>query len=477
MADSMHTRIWSPASLPGQRALVLCAAITALAGLAGCENPQAPVACGTIPQQVLTVGESATVVACFNDPDGDALNYSVSSSEPGVATVTGAGGRITVVAVSPGEARVSVFADDGTGLNAQQSFEVLVPNRPPVVVREISDYVASVGGAVVVEMSRHFNDPDGQVLDYTAESDPGEVELSIEGESLTILAIAKGTVTIVLTATDPGGLKVTQSFPVTVPNRAPLADGPVPEQTIEAGNTGAIVVAPYFSDPDGDELAYSAHATDTLVATAAVRDSVVAVTGVAKGTVTVTVIATDTEGLKASLPFAVSVPNRGPVVVDAIPAVTMGVGNGSAMEMGPYFADPDGDSLAFTAAAADSTVVATSADGGSVTVTAISKGESAVIVTATDTEGLAVAQEFPVTVPNSAPLLVHAIPTHTVQVGRETVVDLTDHFADPDGDGLEYTITVADSAVAAAGSDGGSVTVAAVGKGRTTVTVATRKPL
>lgn len=471
MADSMHARIWSPASLPGQRALVLCAAITALAGLVGCENPQAPVACGTIPQQVLTVGESATVAACFNDPDGDALNYSVSSSDPGIATVTGAGGRITVVAVSPGEARVSVFADDGTGLNAQQSFEVLVPNRPPVVVREISGYVASVGGGVTVEMSRYFNDPDGQVLDYAAESDPGVVQLSIVGESLTILAIAKGTVTIALTATDPGGLKVTQSFPVTVPNRAPLADGSVPEQTIEAGNTGAIVIAPYFSDPDGDELAYSAHATDTLVATAAVRDSVVAVAGVAKGTVTVTVTATDTEGLKASLPFAVSVPNRGPVVVDAIPAVTMGVGNGSAMEMDPYFADPDGDSLAFTAAAADSTVVATSADGGSVTVTAISKGESAVVVTATDTEGLAVAQEFPVTVPNSAPLLVHAIPTHTVQVGRETAVDLADHFADPDGDGLEYTITVADSAVAAAASDGGSVTVAAVGKGRTTVTV------
>lgn len=448
-----------------------CAVSIALVLLLTCDNPQAPVACGTIPQQVLTVGESATVAACFSDPDGDALSYRVSSSDPGVASVTSASGRIAVMAVSPGRARVSVVADDGTGLIAQQGFDVLVPNRPPATVRDISGQVASVGEAVVVDMSRYFDDPDGQVLAYSAESDPGVVELSVAGASLTILAIARGTVTIVLTATDPGGLNVTQSFPVTVPNRAPVADGSVPGQTIEVGDTGTIVVAPYFRDPDGDELAYSAVASDTLVAAAAVRDSVVVVTGVAKGTVTVTVTATDTEGLEAALPFAVSVPNRSPVVADAIPAQTMGVGNGSVMDVGAYFADPDGDSLVFTAAAADSTIVATSVDGRSVSVTAIGKGESMVFVNATDTEGLSVAQEFPVTVPNSAPVLVQSIPTLTVQAGREAKVDLTDHFADPDGDGLQYTMTVADSAVAAASSDGGSVTVAAVGKGRTTVTV------
>jgi hypothetical protein len=355
-----------------------------------CENPAAPVACGTIPQQVLHVGESATVAACFNDADGDALRYSVSSSDPGVATATSAGGRITIVAASPGEARISVVAADRTGRSAQQSFDVLVPNRPPVVVRDISGFVGSVGsGAIVVDLSRHFSDPDGEVLDYTAEFDPAIVQISIDAEWMTILNIAKGTVTVVVTATDPGGLKVTDSFPVTAPNRPPLSAGTVPGQTIEVGDTSGVVVGPHFTDPDGDALSFSVVTTDTLVATTAVRDSVVAVTGVAKGSATVTVTATDTEGLKASLSFAVTVPNRGPVVVDAIPGLTMGVGREAAMELGSYFGDPDGDGLAFAAVAADSAVVAISVDRGSVTLTAISKGESMVTVTATDTEGLA----------------------------------------------------------------------------------------
>ncbi len=456
----------------GKRVASACAAGTALVMLLTCENPAAPVACGTIPRQMLHVGESATVAACFNDPDGDALRYSVSSSDPGVATATSAGGRITIVAASPGEARVSVVAADGTGRSAQQSFDVLVPNRPPVVVREISGFVGSVGsGAIVVDLSRHFSDPDGEVLDYTAEFDPAMVQISIDAEWMTIVNIAKGTVTVVVTATDPGGLKVTESFPVTAPNRPPLSAGTVPGQTIEVGDTSRVVVVPHFTDPDGDALSYSVVTTDTLVATSAVRDSVVAVTGVAKGGAIVTVTATDTEGLKASLSFAVTVPNRGPVVVDAIPALTMGVGREAAMELGSYFGDPDGDGLAYAAVAADSTVVAISVDQGSVTLTAISKGESMVTVTATDTEGLAVAQVFEVTVPNSAPALVHEIPTLTMVVGAKSTMDLAEHFADPDGDGLAYTVTAADEAVAAVSADGDAVTVAAVAKGSTTITV------
>ncbi|MYA43577.1 MAG: hypothetical protein F4Z31_17760 [Gemmatimonadetes bacterium] len=456
----------------GKRVASACAAGSALVMLLTCESPAAPLACGTIPQQMLYVGESATVAACFNDPDGDALRYSVSSSDPGVATATSAGGKITIVAVSPGEARVSVVAADGTGRSAQQSFDVLVPNRPPVVVRGISGFVGSVGpGAIVVDLSRHFSDPDGEVLDYTAEFDPAIVQISIDAEWMAIVNIAKGTVTVVVTATDPGGLKATESFPVTAPNRPPLSAATVPGQTIEVGDTSRVVVAPHFTDPDGDALTYSVVITDTLVATTAVRDSVVAVTGVAKGSATVTVTATDTEGLKASLSFAVTVPNRGPVVVDAIPALTMGVGREAAMELGSYFGDPDGDGLAFAAVAADSTVVAISLDRGSVTVTAISKGESMVTVTATDTEGLTAAQVFEVTVPNSAPALVHEIPTLTMVVGAKSTMDLAEHFADPDGDGLAYTVTTADEAVAVVSADGDAVTVAAVAKGNTTITV------
>ena len=42
----------------------------ATAWVFACDNPQPPVPCGSVPEQTITVGESATVTLCFNDPNG-----------------------------------------------------------------------------------------------------------------------------------------------------------------------------------------------------------------------------------------------------------------------------------------------------------------------------------------------------------------------------------------------------------------------
>ena len=46
-----------------------------IAWIVACENPQPPNLCGVIPQQTITVGESASVTACFDDPNGAALRF------------------------------------------------------------------------------------------------------------------------------------------------------------------------------------------------------------------------------------------------------------------------------------------------------------------------------------------------------------------------------------------------------------------
>ena len=73
-------------------------AVLALFGLASCESAEAPAACGPIADATVNVGETTTVAACFNDPNGDVLSYSVTSSDPGVATASLSDTTVTVSA-------------------------------------------------------------------------------------------------------------------------------------------------------------------------------------------------------------------------------------------------------------------------------------------------------------------------------------------------------------------------------------------
>ena len=57
-----------------------------------------------------------------------------------------------------------------------------------------------------------------------------------------------------------------QAFAVTVPNRAPEATGAAVDSVRKAGGAARDVnLADWFSDPDGDSLAYVAVSTDTAV--------------------------------------------------------------------------------------------------------------------------------------------------------------------------------------------------------------------
>ncbi|MDT8433029.1 MAG: T9SS type A sorting domain-containing protein [Bacteroidales bacterium] len=55
----------------------------------------------------------AGLCAAFSDPDGDALTYTVTSSDPGVVSVSGEGCEVTVTEAGPGTATVTVCASDG----------------------------------------------------------------------------------------------------------------------------------------------------------------------------------------------------------------------------------------------------------------------------------------------------------------------------------------------------------------------------
>ena len=424
----------------------------------------------------MNAGESVTVSACFDDPGGGVLSYEVVISDPGVATVTTSGANVTVTAVSPGHARVTVFADNRHGQRAQQTFLVVVPDRPPVAVAAIADIDLRVGDSATLDVSGYFTEPDGQSLAYAAASDTTVVRLSMAGTALTVLAVGKGTAMVAVTAADPAGLTATQSFSVNVPNRAPVAKGGMSAQTVEVGDTAAVDFSAFFTDPDGDALTFSAAVSDRTVAEVLVEGDTVAVAAIAKGEVTVTVTATDTEGLTAMQGFSVTVPNRAPMPSDSIPPQIVVLGSPTTVEMAPFFADPDGDALTFVAAVADSAVAEASVAERSVVLTAVAKGETTVTVTAADAEGLTAVQMFAVTVPNHPPATVASIPAQTVQVDATITLDMSAYFNDPDGDPLSHAAVSTDSAVAMAAAAAAVVTVTGVARGETIVTVTATDP-
>ena len=110
---------------------------------------RAPEARGSISEQTLKVdGNAATVDVAdnFEDPDGDALSYSVSVEPPGVAAASVSGSIVTVQPVGLGTAIARVTARDPGGLTAGLSFRVTVTGRPDLEVGVSRDSVAVAPG-------------------------------------------------------------------------------------------------------------------------------------------------------------------------------------------------------------------------------------------------------------------------------------------------------------------------------------------
>ena len=356
----------------------------------------APAIVDTMPARTLTVGVSLTVdlSAYFTDPDGDSLAYVAESSDADVATASATDATLNLAAVSPGAVTVTVTAQDTEGLTVAQGFRVTVipPNRPPAVAETIVVEALRVGESATVDVSGAFRDPDGDALVHAAASrDTGVVTASVVGVTLTLTAREVGAATVAVTARDPEGLSAEQQIRVTVetPNRPPEAVEMLGQRRIRAGSADTLDVSPYFQDPDGDPLAYVAETTNPDVAIASASGAVVTVTGVAAGTATVTVTARDTEGLTVAQGFQVTVnpPNRPPAVADAIVVETLRVGESAAVDVSGAFRDPDGDTLMYAAASADTGIVRASVVGVTLTVTARHVGAATVTVTARDPGG------------------------------------------------------------------------------------------
>jgi len=183
-------------------------------------------------------------------------------------------------------------------------------NRPPMVESAIADIEVEMGDSVTKRVSPHFSDPDDDPLTYSATSANNSVATtSVDEAEVTVTGVAVGTANIIVTATDPGELSASDTVQVTVvePNHAPVVEAEIPDVTIVVGLTEDLDLSFNFSDPDGDQLTFTAQSDNPGVATAIGGNYAVTLTGVSVGMATVTVTATDPDGLSVSDDFVVTV--------------------------------------------------------------------------------------------------------------------------------------------------------------------------
>ena len=180
-----------------------------------------------------------------------------------------------------------------------------------------------------------------------------------------------------MTASD-SSLSATQTVGILVvqPNRAPVVLETIAPVTLTVGaNAITVDVADKFSDPDDDDLTYSAQSAAASVATVAVASSTIIITPVAEGRTTVVVTAQDSEGLTALQTVAITVtstPNRAPVSVGIINPITLTAGASSTtVGMADKFFDPDGDTLTYTAISSNTAVATVSVSNATLTITPV----------------------------------------------------------------------------------------------------------
>ena len=101
-------------------------------------TPNEPPTLTDIPNQTMTVGETRDLTITANDPENDPLTYGGSSSDDTIVTASVASNVVTLNAIAPGTATVSVTVNDGTNPEVSDTFDVLVlaPGEPTPVPTE-----------------------------------------------------------------------------------------------------------------------------------------------------------------------------------------------------------------------------------------------------------------------------------------------------------------------------------------------------
>ena len=169
-----------------------------------------------------------------------------------------------------------------------------------------------------VDLSKVFEDADEMdMLSFTASSSDEEVvEVRIDEHILHLEAVAAGTATVTVIATDDLGAYTMDSFMVRV-NAVPMVAMAIEDMNlVTPADSLTVDLSMHFSDSDEEDmLTYMAESSNMAAATVSLEGHMLTVQGVAPGDTEITVTATDDNGASAMDMFMVH--------VNAVPMVAM----------------------------------------------------------------------------------------------------------------------------------------------------------
>lgn len=397
----------------------------------------------------------------FSDPDGDALTYSIASSDTAVLRVRSSsdGTSAFLLARTVGSANVTVTATDtaDNATSAMATIEV-VPrttppsNRPPVVDREAlaaalpANNTMEENDFIEIDLSTIFSDPDAgdRVAAYVASSSNADIlDASVQSETtLEVLALNTGTATLNVAATDTRGAETSIEESITVVEAASsVVAGPL--QTMDRSAPLTLDARDWIADAaaEDEELTLQLFVRDDTIVQAIADGSELRVHALALGQTLVKMKIATASGYSANRFFFVQVVNAAPTLVAALPDQTMTRVTDLQIDLEGAFVDADGDTFEVSVRAADPNVVALEQTGQSLSLKGLQVGTTAIIVTAVDSGGRMTETSFTLAVENLTPTVSAEAGPINLQVGGSSFhLDYDAVFADDDP--LTYATTL-----------------------------------
>ena len=291
--------------------------------VAGCEGAgprnQAPEVVLKIPDQEMRPRAETRLdlSAHFTDPEGDTLTYAAKSSD---VSVVAARVEVATLVLTSEVARgqpvtVEVTASDQDGGMATEGFTVTIRNAPPRAVGSIPNHRILSRADSTFSVLDYFDDQDGDTLKFgvgSSNDEITEVEVSLAGDLTVSTNLIRNTpATIEVTATDRGDEEASHAFEVLVLNRPPEPTDEMEDQSLSPGDTVMVSLTDHFSDPEGDELAFSGRSTDERVAEIVLNGPLLLLMGKAAGRSEIQVAVSDSIGGESGASFeAIVVPSR-----------------------------------------------------------------------------------------------------------------------------------------------------------------------
>ena len=158
------------------------------------------------------------------DPDGNPFEVTAETGSPAATLIAeNAGGKFSIevngAKASAGTYKAVITAKDALGMSSTATFTyTILENHAPQQVKPYEDiFLTKVGESFSLNLDEYVSDEDGEDLNFTITSEHNDLlYFTKNGNNLKATALAVGTTSVTITATDGLGESVTGKFNVVV---------------------------------------------------------------------------------------------------------------------------------------------------------------------------------------------------------------------------------------------------------------------